>query len=179
MGVYLIFQIFFFHQDQDQQSFPFCKNGAYDFSVPRWQTSRTWAWDSLPWMAHSAFCRTILEAIVCSMMFTETCQLREAHEVWACQPHHQTSPLVYISQSQPSSRLWTCSRTCCPSLFCDITRRPTVSHSWQSAILAKVAKRFCSKAQRSILNSHCQFTKKVLRWLNCLGIWDGLTAHLL
>lgn len=29
MGVYLIFQIFFSHRDQDQQLFPFCKNGAY------------------------------------------------------------------------------------------------------------------------------------------------------
>lgn len=169
-------RFFFSHRDQDHQSLPFCKNGAYGFGVPRWQTSRTWGWDSLLWMAHSAFCRTILEAIVYSMMFTETVSsgkpMKCGHASPTPRPHH-----------------WFTSANHNPPPFCglagELAAHPSSvislggQHFLWSAILAKVAKRFCFQAQRSILNSHFQFTKKDLLWLNCLAIWDGLTAHLL
>lgn len=103
-------RFFFSHRDRDQQSLPFCKNGAYGFGVPRWQTSRTWGWDSLPWMAHSAFCRTILEAFVYSMMFTETISSGMATPppdlTWFTSANHNPPPfcgLVQEPAAHPSS----------------------------------------------------------------------------
>lgn len=77
----------------------------------------------------------------------------------------------------PRPHHWFTSANHNPPPFCGLVQEPAAHPSsvislggQQSAILAKVAKRFCSQAQRSILNSHFQFTKKVLLWLNCLGI---------
>lgn len=107
-GCLLDFPDFFFPPRSRPATFPFLQEWCLWFGVPSWETSRTWGWDGLPWMAHSAFCRTILEALVYSTMFTETGSSGMAAPppdlTWFTSANHNPPPFCGLVQ-EPAAHL--------------------------------------------------------------------------